>query len=460
MTPFLLDRDATPARHTPFFRRLPMSRLTLVRVLACCCLGGFTTACHGLLDVSNPTLVRESDIANASGANAKRLNALDYLNQTATNAAYDVAVITDEWTQDAPPTNFPNLLDKRDSQGFEAQSGTADQHLSTLDKVYYETSIAIPAVRAYTPDSLRGDFLGQLYAVRGYTVLQIAEDICPGFPLNDVTPDLQPAYSRPLTTDSAFAIASSWLDSAVKYAHDSVRFVALARVAKGRVLLDQGKFAEAATVVAPVTTDVSYDIIPSLNQLFNRMRPGSWSNGGFNFVVADRQGGNGEPFVTDNDARIPLVLGGQGASDPTITFYKTTKYLSRNDAFTLASGIEARLIEAEAALHAGDPQWLTILNTLRQTAISPALPDLVDPGSDDARVDLVYHERAYWLYLTGRRLGDLRRLITVYGRGAETVFPTGAYPLGGQYGTATSIPFIFAANATGNPYLTTGCTSR
>lgn len=437
-----------------------MSRLTLVRVLACCCLGGFLTACHGLLDVSNPTLVRESDIANASGANAKRLNVLDYLAQTVTRSAFDVGVLTDELTQDVPPEATPNPLDQRNSEGYEAQMGTQDQHLDTWGRVYYQTSIALPAVRAYTPDSLRGDFLGQLYALRGYSVLQIAEDICPGFPLNDVTPDLQPIYSHPLTTDSAFAIASSQLDSAIKYAHDSTRIVALARIAKGRVLLDQGKFAEAATVVAPVETDVSYDIIPGTNYIFNTLRPGSWSNGGFNFAVADRQGGNGESFVTDNDARIPLVAGGRGAADPTVTFYKTNKYNNRNAVFSLVSGVEARLIEAEVALHAGDPQWLTILNTLRETAISPALPDLVDPGNPEARVDLLYHERAYWLYLTGRRLGDLRRLVKVYGRDPETVFPTGAYPLGGSYGRATSIPFIFAANVAGNPYLTTGCTSR
>jgi len=413
-----------------------------------------------LLDVTNPTLVRETDIANASGANAKRYNVLVYVNQFLGRSTFDVAVLTDELTIDMPPFSSANLLDKRDSQGYEAQMGTQDQHLGAWGRVYYETSIAIPSIRAYTPDSLRGDFLGQMYAVRGYSALQLAEDLCPGFPLNDVTPDLQPLYSHPLTTDSAFAIASAALDSAVKYAHDTTRFVVLARVAKGRVLLDQGKFAEAAAAVASVPTDVSYDVNTGFNTLFNIIRPGSWDEGGYNWVVPDTQGTNGEPFITENDARIPLGSSGKGAMDTSVTFYKTAKYSNRNAPITIASGVEARLIEAEAALHAGDPQWLTILNTLRQTAISPALPDLVDPGNDPARVDLVYHERAFWLYLTGRRLGDLRRLIKVYGRGAETVFPTGPYPQGGTFGTATSIPFILAANTTGNPYLTSGCTSR
>ena len=33
-----------------------------------------TIGCGGLLDVSNPTLIQDSDIANTSGANAQRLN--------------------------------------------------------------------------------------------------------------------------------------------------------------------------------------------------------------------------------------------------------------------------------------------------------------------------------------------------------------------------------------------------
>ena len=90
------------------------------------------------------------------------------------------------------------------------------------------------------------------------------------------------------------------------------------------------------------------------------------------------------------------------------------------------SGIEARMIEAEAALAAGDnTTWLAKLNAARATISS--LTPLSDPGTATARVDLTFSERAYWMFMTGHRLGDLRRLVRQYGRGAETVFPTGAY---------------------------------
>lgn len=416
-------------------------------------------ACSGLLDVSNPTIVRDSDVANANGANARRLNVVSILNRAAPDLMQDVARITDEWIEDDPVMfGRKDYLDRRDSQGYEQfmAANDQDQHLGGWDQIYWQTSLTIPSVRAYTPDSLKGDYLGQLYAIRGYAALQIAEDICPGFPLNDVTADNQPLFGPPLTTDSAMTIASTQLDSAVKYAHDSVRFVTLAKVVKGRVLLDQGKYAEAAAMVASVGTADTYQTDGPYNSMGDNMAPGTWNQGGYNYAAGDSEGTNGLPFVSAHDPRVPTVLGGTRATIPTDTLYKPSQYTSSSP-MVLASGIEARLIEAEAALHVEDPSWLTILNTLRE---SSGMSDLFDPGTTPARIDLLYHERAFWLYGTGRRLGDLRRLIRNYGRDPETVFPTGPFILGGTYGTATAIPFILKNQQHSNPRITSGCTTR
>jgi hypothetical protein len=91
--------------------------------------------------------------------------------------------------------------------------------------------------------------------------------------------------------------------------------------------------------------------------------------------------------------------------------------------FSIASGIEARLIEAEAQLYAQSSEWLEILNALRQR--TGVLQDTTDPGTANARVDLLFRERAFWFYLSGRRLGDLRRLIRQYDRLPTQVFPIG-----------------------------------
>jgi len=442
--------------------------VALVRMAA---IGGLTltAACHGLLDVSDPTLVQDSDIANPAGADARRLDVQASFEGAAASLAKDVAIFTDEWTVGLPTTNFTSdeqmVLDRRDGRAYEAayqNSGQQDPHLGDWDNVFTRAAIAIPAVRAYSPDSLRKDFLAELFAIRGYTVLQIAEDICPGFPINDVVNN-QAAYSMPFTTDSAVRFALAQTDSAMFYIKDSARFANLARVTQGRAYLDLGDYAHAAAAVASVPTEyvylTSFDYNPYYlpDAIWNpnityRVRP----------VVGDREGGNGLPFVSANDPRVQTKFRLVRAAD-SVRLYSQAKYPNQDDAFVVANGIEARLIEAEAALANDDPSWVTTLNTLRATMISPAMsPIPVDsiPSDKAGKVDLLYRERAFWLYLNGRRLGDLRRLMRNYGRAANTVFPTGAYPFGPPtYSDATAIPFVEAVQKL-NPNITTGCTTR
>jgi hypothetical protein len=89
------------------------------------------------------------------------------------------------------------------------------------------------------------------------------------------------------------------------------------------------------------------------------------------------------------------------------------------------------------------------------------LKPLTDPGTLDARVDTMFAERAAWLFFTGHRLGDLRRLSRQYGRNPETVFPTGTYFGGAKtasfYGTAVNAPI--PANERINPNFH-GCLNR
>ena len=49
-------------------------------------------------------------------------------------------------------------------------------------------------------------------------------------------------------------------------------------------------------------------------------------------------------------------------------------------------------------------------------------------------------ERALWLYSTGKRHGDLRRLVDVYGMQASDVFPWGDYFKGGSYDSNLTFP--------------------
>ena len=72
-------------------------------------------------------------------------------------------------------------------------------------------------------------------------------------------------------------------------------------------------------------------------------------------------------------------------------------------------------------------------------------------------MDLLFYERGFTLFGEGHRVGDRRRLIRQYGRGAEEVFPTGAYHKGGFYGTDTNLIIPLAEED--NPYFS-GCLDR
>ena len=241
-------------------------------------------------------------------------------------------------------------------------------------------------------------------------------------------------------------------------------FKNLALVGKGRALLDSGNYAAAAAAVAGVATTFQYNYLHS--ETTARQNNGTWSltQSVGRFGEADKEAGIGLPFASDGDLkrtggpldpRVPDSLAARGSSRNPKGFDGATnqmvqaKYPLRASAITIADGVEARLIEAEAALNAGDPVGaLTTLNALRSNASLLALrgypanslaPLTLQPTTA-AQVDQLFHERAYWMYLTSHRLGDLRRLIRQYGRPVNTVFPNGLYFKGGTYGTDVNVP--------------------
>jgi len=107
-------------------------------------------------------------------------------------------------------------------------------------------------------------------------------------------------------------------------------------------------------------------------------------------------------------------------------------------------------------LQKGNPTaFLQKINDLRAFQnLSP----VADPNSPDARIDLLFHERAFTLFATSHRLGDMRRLVRQYGRDAESVFPTGAYHKDGlTFGT--DVNFLVPTPEKNNPKFT-GCLNR
>jgi hypothetical protein len=161
------------------------------------------------------------------------------------------------------------------------------------------------------------------------------------------------------------------------------------------------------------------------------------------------------PYITANDPRLDVVVTGQLGFDRATPFNLQLKYPDQQSNVVLASGIEARLIEAEAQFRAGTPgPAIATLNALRAFA---GLDPLVDPGTDIERTNLLFQERAFWMWGTAHRLGDMRRLVRQYSRTEDTVFPIGEYHKGGEYGSDVNFPV--SSDERNNPKFT-GCIDR
>lgn len=445
------------------------------------------TAGCGLLDVSDPVTVQESDIANTEGAELLRRKALGEFYKAVGGAAVYGGLLADEFLAETrfPTANFDELVDRRQSIELEMHFMKLNLPYVGWQQTRFTAADALRQLRAYAPEPPQRAYLGQMFTVRGFATVGLAEDVCPGLALNE-TVDGRIRYGPALTTPQLFEAALAEFDSALSYAADSTRILRLAWVGRARTLVGLGRFAEAVAAAAEVPTDyVARAEFHAASSFTDASQPnvlsfGSLGTGFFEArSVADEEGGNGMDFVSAGDPRVETTVWSM-AIDGVTPLYRATKYPTADAPIVVASGLEARLIEAEAALNGGG-DWLGILNALRTDGTyttqpnpdDPAQTDtlwnagsggvaglapLTDPGTLEARVNLLFRERAFWLFGTGHRLGDLRRLIAQYGRSAENGFPTGPYRLGGVYAQATSLPFPSAAESL-NPSVT-ACTTR
>jgi hypothetical protein len=279
----------------------------------------------------------------------------------------------------------------------------------------------------------------EVLSIGAFSYLMFAEMYCSGVPFSTLRSDGLD-FGQPQTTAEMLTSALAKFDSALTFAttNQNDELTNLAMVGRGRTLLNQGQYAQASAAVTTVPTNFVYAIEGSTNSA--RQNNGIWmyTVNFFGFSVPDSEGVNGLDWRTANDPRVPWFATGDVGFDGETDYFQQEKYPEMSSSTVLASGIEARLIEAEAAFQGGSAgQGMQILNALRT---ANGLGSLADPGSATGRTDLLFRERAFWLYLTGHRLGDMRRLVRQYGRAQATVFPTGEYHKGGEYGSDVNFP--------------------
>ena len=303
--------------------------------------------------------------------------------------------------------------------------------------------------------------IAELHNAVGMIETLIGEHFCSGSALANIDPTtaaqtfLAAQSSDQLYTSSTARYSSALNNLAAAGSDPGVpAATSHALVGRARSLVDLGNFAQAANDASniPATFVLNATYSPS-----GGTQNGIWAmniqRGGY--TVADSEGTNGLFFRSAQDPRLPVVLSSKPAFDGVTPLWQQQRYTAATSSIALSSGTEAALIRAEASLAVGNATGaLSELNTLRRAS---SLPALTDPGTAVARVSLLFRERAFWLFGTGHRLGDLRRLLRQYGRVASQTFPTGGYHKGGSYGVDVNFPISDLGD--GNPNYR-GCFDR
>lgn len=486
-------------------------RPSRARLLAVGALALSLAACNTdkLLNVTDPALLPPSAVSDPNAVNSLYLGALSdffiaYSGNSSTAAEGYVpvsGVLSDElYNGDTFTTRI--AADQRALQPV-TLGNVSDGAYLRLQRARISARRAAVAVNNITPDSVAK--YARLKAFEAYAYVTLGEGWCGNIPLSYL-PDSSgidpaaivytPGFSTQAVMDSAVARFNIAL---AKNPNDR-----LAQVGKARALLmhaDATHLADlqaAAAAVATVPTTFVFQIQHSANAPYE-YNPiyGLQSNG--RYGVSNFEGSGNRPDSLPATTAVP-TFGYRAAADPRAPYqytgrafsssrreYWDNNYPSYQSPVPLASGVEARLIEAEAALSAGDvttfmaklnglrAQAGTLIPLLRPNQVIPnnntwcaqsliglttnppalvcpafpspaglaAMPALTDPGTAAGRIQLLFQERALWLFDTGHRLGDMRREMRVWGLGENQVYPTGPFYRGGTYGNDKeySVPF-------------------
>ena len=440
-----------------------------------------------LLEAKDPDIIDPSSVQSAAGANAVRSGALSRFRlatvgsgNAGTEGTWLIGgLLADEWSTSS--TFVQN--DEADERQISTANSSVDGSLRALYRVPTSANQAIDLLNKWKPTPASD--IAEMYFIRGFAQMQLAQDFCNGIPLSDAAGDAV-ILGTPLPITDVFMTALASYDSAIALssATDAATVVInrAAKIGKARALVGLNRMAEAATLVAGIPTSYTYDVTSSLTGGSN----GIWNQAQSQrrYTVGDSLEGNARnllvknatPFFSLKDPRLPVAYTvSSNGKDTTksqdgATFSRTTSLYGQTSSIAAVNGIDARLVEAEAALAAGNAAgMLSILNTLRATTIvlvapSPnasgthpgltytanALPPLTDPGTADARINLLFREKAFWTFTRGQRLGDLRRLVRQYKRTADQVYPIGSHYRGATYGADVTLP-ITTGESNGNP---------
>jgi starch-binding outer membrane protein, SusD/RagB family len=437
-----------------------MAAVALVPLLGAC-----SDVTDNLLEAVDPDVISPENAQSAEGALALYNGALSRL-KGITSGSTEIygegsswlygGLLADEWSTSS--TFVQN--DETDQRSIQTNNSIVTNMFRQLARARTSATEAIRTMRKFRETETTR--IAELYFVRAFAEMQMANDFCNGIPLSSQDENRDIVYGQPLTGAAVFEVAVADADSGLaEIKGTAAGDVAVRRallITKARALLGLGKYADASAAVAGIPTSYSYDISYALatgdNVLYSQ--PASSRR----YTVGDSLEGRGHnllvknaiPFYTLQDPRVPSKYTISSKGDTTLSQdgsipSRTTSLWARSTSVSAVNGMDARLIEAEAKLQANDiAGMISILNTLRDAPPKlgevqpPKLAPLTAPATKDAATSLFFREKALWTFGRGQRLGDLRRLVRQYNRPVDQVFPIGEHYRGGNYGPDVNLP--------------------
>ncbi len=432
---------------------------TAIAVVAGSMLLGACNVKQELLAPQNPGVIDPGSVANTAAADALFVGALGRWKSSMNGGGNNTEAL---WNWQAL---FTDELQSGDT--FSQRNDADSRNLATNDGVLTPIYQGAQQARGRARDAINGllaydqtaagkQHVGEMYLAMGYIEMELGESFCNGIPLGETVGGV-PQYTEPLTTADVFKQALARLDTALTFltATADAPLKQAVLVTRARIKVDLGDFAGAAAEVpsSAVPTSFQYSFDYTQTTFDNEW----WIMGtsvkrytlGDSINVAGPIA-NAIPFARLNDPRVKVVNSGAPGED-NVTIFIDQGNWGRDDPIPPLSGIDARLVEAEAKLQANDiAGMMTILNALRTAPQTlgifkiAAMSALATPADKTTATDLFFREKALWQFERGFRMGDLRRLVRQYGRTQDKVFPSGNFTRNGtpsgQYGSQVAFP--------------------
>lgn len=425
-----------------------------------------------LVKATDPDIIGTDAVVSPTAANALRIGALGRFNASTTGGETMFlygGLFGDEFNTG---DTFTQRIET-DQRALTPENGNITTAYRGLHTPRTSAIQAREALQAFASTTPAWQF-SEMYFVEAYMLNLTAEYFCNGQPISYIKNGVI-EYGDPQSNAETFALALVKADSGLARlgaatGTNETRVRNSLQILRARILLNQGNFTAVQAAVASVPTNFVWQQEHSLSS----RSPGVWSliNNQRRYIVSNNEGPLGLNLGTAADPRVPTCTVGQAGcvsaglttarpfdSGNTAVPNMLYQLVWPTDASSVAlmSGLQARLYEAEALNRNGDwPGAFAILNSLRATPQGygrtiAAMPALTDPGTANGRRDLIFREKGFWLFGTGHRYPDMRRMMRQYGMTANQVFPNGTWQIGRSPGYGTDVVFRTPTVETFNP---------